>query len=228
MDWVVGVAGALLVAVVVRDVFHTLFHPIGHGSIAPQVMRFVWWLLRLFRSDRRIASLTGPLGIALVVLTWGAISGARLGHGVLRTDAGRLRLRLRTESRSPQRRVGLAVCVIGDHRNARVRRYRAHVAASSTGRSAGGAVRLHAAHRRGVLGSPDLPRSAPQTRSGAATLDAARGAPSEPGPGYRQRPHRRSHRTCRRYRRSPQRFHSVRCDVLLSRPGGRRVVGGLA
>jgi hypothetical protein len=62
------------VAVVVRDVFHTLFHPIGHGSIAPQVMKFVWRLLRLFPSDRRIASLTGPLGIALVVLTWGAIA----------------------------------------------------------------------------------------------------------------------------------------------------------
>ena len=74
MDWAIGVTGALLVAVVVRDVFHTLFHPIGHGSIAPQVMRFVWWLLRLFRPDRRIASLTGPLGIALVVLTWGAIA----------------------------------------------------------------------------------------------------------------------------------------------------------
>jgi ion channel len=73
-DWVVAVAGSLLVAVVMRDVFHTLFHPIGHGSIAPQVMRFVWWSLRLFRADRRIASLTGPLGIALVVLTWGALA----------------------------------------------------------------------------------------------------------------------------------------------------------
>lgn len=74
MDWAIGVVGSLLVAVVVRDVFHTLFHPIGHGSIAPQVMRFVWWLLRLFHPDRRIASLTGPLGIALVVLTWGALA----------------------------------------------------------------------------------------------------------------------------------------------------------
>jgi hypothetical protein len=74
MDWVVAGAGALLIAVVMRDVFHTLFHPIGHGSIAPQAMRFVWWLLRLFPSDRRIASLTGPLGIALVVLTWGAMA----------------------------------------------------------------------------------------------------------------------------------------------------------
>ena len=57
--------------VVVRDVFHTLFHPIGHGSIAPQVMKLVWRLLRLFPSDRRIASLTGPLGITAVIITWG-------------------------------------------------------------------------------------------------------------------------------------------------------------
>jgi hypothetical protein len=80
-DWVIALIGGLLVAVVVRDVFHTLFHPIGHGSIAPQVMKFVWWLLRLFPPDRRIASLTGPLGIALVVLTWGAI--AILGWAML-------------------------------------------------------------------------------------------------------------------------------------------------
>jgi Ion channel len=80
-DWVVTIFGFLLVAVVVRDVFHTLFHPIGHGSIAPQLMKFVWWVLRLFPSNHRIASLTGPLGIALVVLTWGAI--AVLGWAML-------------------------------------------------------------------------------------------------------------------------------------------------
>lgn len=80
-DWIVAVVGALLVAVVVRDVFHTLFHPIGHGSIAPQVMKFVWWVLRVFPSRHRIASLTGPLGIALVVLTWGAV--AVLGWAML-------------------------------------------------------------------------------------------------------------------------------------------------
>jgi hypothetical protein len=74
MEWVATVVGALLVVVVVRDVFHTLFHPIGHGSIAPLVMKLVWRLLRLLPSDRRIASLTGPLGIAMVVLTWGSLA----------------------------------------------------------------------------------------------------------------------------------------------------------
>ncbi|WP_370333764.1 potassium channel family protein [Mycolicibacterium hippocampi] len=80
-DWIVGAVGALIVVAVMRDVFHTLFHPIGHGSIAPNVMKFVWWLLRVFHPDRRIASMTGPLGIALVVLTWGAM--AVLGWAML-------------------------------------------------------------------------------------------------------------------------------------------------
>ncbi|MGB3230152.1 MAG: potassium channel family protein [Mycobacterium sp.] len=80
-DWIVGVIGALFVVAVMRDVFHTLFHPIGRGSIAPNVMKFVWWLLRVFHPDRRIASMTGPLGIALVVLTWGAM--AVLGWAML-------------------------------------------------------------------------------------------------------------------------------------------------
>lgn len=80
-DWIIGGIGALIVAAVMRDVFHTLFHPIGHGSIAPKVMKFVWWLLRVFHPDRRIASMTGPLGIALVVLTWGAM--AVLGWAML-------------------------------------------------------------------------------------------------------------------------------------------------
>ena len=71
MEWVFTLVGVLLVAAVVRDVFHTLFHPVGHGSIAPQVMKAVWRLLRLLPADRRIATLTGPLGIAVVVLTWG-------------------------------------------------------------------------------------------------------------------------------------------------------------
>ncbi len=32
MEWVLTVVGIMLVTVVARDVFHTLFHPVGHGS----------------------------------------------------------------------------------------------------------------------------------------------------------------------------------------------------
>jgi hypothetical protein len=74
MEWAVTVIGIVLVVAIVRDVFHTLFHPIGHGSIAPLMMKLIWRLLRLLPPQRRIATLTGPLGIALVVLTWGFIA----------------------------------------------------------------------------------------------------------------------------------------------------------
>ena len=70
LDWVLTIVGIALVLVVVRDVFHTLFHPIGHGSVAPQVMKTVWRVLRLFPADRRLASLTGPLGMVAVIGTW--------------------------------------------------------------------------------------------------------------------------------------------------------------
>lgn len=74
MEWVATVVGILLVAAIVRDVFHTLFHPIGHGSIAPWVMKLIWRLLRFLPPTHRVATLTGPLGIAMVVLTWGFIA----------------------------------------------------------------------------------------------------------------------------------------------------------
>jgi hypothetical protein len=74
MEWVLTVVGVLLVVAMGRDVFHTLFHPIGHGSIAPVVMKLIWRLLGLLPPHRRIATLTGPLGIAMVVLSWGFIA----------------------------------------------------------------------------------------------------------------------------------------------------------
>lgn len=76
MEWTATVAGIALVAVIVRDVFHTLFHPIGRGSIAPMVMKLTWRLLGRLPPQRRLASLTGPLGIAMVVLVWGVIAVA--------------------------------------------------------------------------------------------------------------------------------------------------------
>ncbi len=80
-DWVVAVIGMLLVLTVVRNVFHTLFHPLSQGGIAPPVMKLVWRLLRVFRRDRRIATFTGPLGIALVIVSWGTL--AVLGWAML-------------------------------------------------------------------------------------------------------------------------------------------------
>lgn len=73
MTWVLSAIGVLLVLVVLRDVFHTLFHPVGSGSIAPLVMRLVWRLLR-WRRTRTINSLSGPLGMISVIGTWTAMA----------------------------------------------------------------------------------------------------------------------------------------------------------
>lgn len=74
MEWTATVIGIVLVALIVRDVFHTMFHPVGNGSIAPQVMKLNWRLLGLMPAQRRMSGLTGPFGIAMVVLAWGAIA----------------------------------------------------------------------------------------------------------------------------------------------------------
>lgn len=70
MNWLVTLCGLVLVIATLRDVFHTLFHPVGTGSLAPLIMKLVWRMLRVFHSRRRISSLTGPLGIVAVIATW--------------------------------------------------------------------------------------------------------------------------------------------------------------
>lgn len=74
MQWTATVIGIVLVALIVRDVFHTMFHPVGNGSIAPMVMKLNWRLLGQMPPQRRMAGLTGPFGIAMVVLAWGGIA----------------------------------------------------------------------------------------------------------------------------------------------------------
>lgn len=65
MTWVLTVAGALLVLLVLRDMFHTLWHPRGFGSMGRAVFAAVWWLTRRFKTE-----LPGPLGMLAVALLW--------------------------------------------------------------------------------------------------------------------------------------------------------------
>ena len=69
MDWLSTAGGALIVAAVLRDVFHTLFHPGGEGSISRQLMRLVWRAFHL-RSGRQPLVLAGPVGFVAVVAAW--------------------------------------------------------------------------------------------------------------------------------------------------------------
>jgi hypothetical protein len=68
MTWLLSIAGTLLVCLTLRDIFHTLWHPHGFGSLGRQLFVLVWWL-----TGRRRTEVAGPLGILLVVGVWAAI-----------------------------------------------------------------------------------------------------------------------------------------------------------
>ncbi|SOC50233.1 Ion channel [Blastococcus aggregatus] len=68
LDWAITAAGVLVVLAALRDIFHTLWHPSGRGSLSTQVMRAVWWAGR--RRRNRSGGLTGPGGLGLVILLW--------------------------------------------------------------------------------------------------------------------------------------------------------------
>ncbi|MDD9208083.1 potassium channel family protein [Georgenia sp. 10Sc9-8] len=71
VGWVLTAVGVLLVLVALRDVFHTLWHPSGQGSISKTVMVLVWRLSRRFGGRGR--QLSGPVGMAAVMGSWGGL-----------------------------------------------------------------------------------------------------------------------------------------------------------
>ncbi|MFI7577525.1 potassium channel family protein [Micromonospora sp. NPDC049497] len=70
MDWVSTAVGLGIVVIVLRDVFHTLLHPAGRGTLARLVMRLVWRSAGRGGRKGRISGLAGPLGMAAVALLW--------------------------------------------------------------------------------------------------------------------------------------------------------------
>ncbi|WP_188186900.1 potassium channel family protein [Nonomuraea sp. SYSU D8015] len=72
MEWLVSAVGAGLVMTALRDIFHTLWHPVGRGSLSRLVMRGVWRMFQHFIRRRRgtAAALAGPLAMVTVVCMW--------------------------------------------------------------------------------------------------------------------------------------------------------------
>jgi len=71
MRWLLSLLFGLMVLVVLRDIFHTLLHPSGHGRLSRAVMRGVWWVAR--RSGQLGMGLAGPLTMITVIATWGVL-----------------------------------------------------------------------------------------------------------------------------------------------------------
>ncbi|MFF6773001.1 potassium channel family protein [Streptomyces sp. NPDC012637] len=70
MTWVLTLVGAALILFILRDVFHTLWHPTRHGGLSRLVMRSVWRLSAHHGERRRPAGLAGPTGMMAVVAAW--------------------------------------------------------------------------------------------------------------------------------------------------------------
>jgi hypothetical protein len=70
---VISLLGAALVLAALRDIFHTLWHPSGHGGLARKVLAAVWRVGRPRRGHRRVRALAGPLAMVVVVVVWVAL-----------------------------------------------------------------------------------------------------------------------------------------------------------
>lgn len=74
MDVVLTVAGMLVIILGLRDMFHSLLHPEGQGSLSRLVLSGVWRISRV--TGHRMGSATGPGGMVAVILMWVLLQAA--------------------------------------------------------------------------------------------------------------------------------------------------------
>ncbi|HEX8688798.1 MAG TPA: potassium channel family protein [Solirubrobacterales bacterium] len=73
MDVVWTLLGVAIVALTLRDIFDVLFHPLGRGMIARQVVRMTSAAARRTGGAHTIGLLAGPLSYIAVVATWAVL-----------------------------------------------------------------------------------------------------------------------------------------------------------
>ena len=73
MDAVLMIVGILLILLGLWDMFHTLLHPSGRGSISRRVLAAVWSISKVTR--HKLGSAVGAAGMALVVGLWVVMQG---------------------------------------------------------------------------------------------------------------------------------------------------------
>lgn len=70
MSWIWTVAGVVLIAIGLNEVFHTVLHPTGRGRFSHYGASAAWWLAS--RVGRRGRTVAGPLAAVAVVTVWAA------------------------------------------------------------------------------------------------------------------------------------------------------------
>lgn len=74
MSLLVTIVGLILIVLVLRDIFHTLFHPSGTGSLSSQGARSLWRVARVAAQHRRqVLPLAGPLALVSIIATWALV-----------------------------------------------------------------------------------------------------------------------------------------------------------
>ncbi|WP_052498903.1 potassium channel family protein [Streptomyces vietnamensis] len=73
MTWLLVLVGAALILFILRDVFHTIWHPTRHGGLSRLVMRSVWRLSAHRGARWRPVGLAGPVGMMTVVTIWACV-----------------------------------------------------------------------------------------------------------------------------------------------------------
>ncbi|MDB1088121.1 potassium channel family protein [Streptomyces sp. ACA25] len=70
MHWWISVVGAGLILLALRDIFHTLWHPFGHGALSERVIRVIWRMFRRIDARGKLIGTAGPAGTVLVIVLW--------------------------------------------------------------------------------------------------------------------------------------------------------------
>ncbi|MFD6859249.1 potassium channel family protein [Rhodococcus sp. NPDC060090] len=73
MTWVCSVLGGVLIVVALRDIYATLWHPRGVGTVCRWVFDVMWRGAARIRRRGRALGLAGPVGMVATVVLWSAM-----------------------------------------------------------------------------------------------------------------------------------------------------------
>jgi len=73
MSWLVSAVGGVIVLATLRDIFHTLWHPSGFGTLSRALFKLVWRTSKRLGRSGDGTQMSGPLGILVTVLAWTAL-----------------------------------------------------------------------------------------------------------------------------------------------------------
>ena len=73
MGWLTTALGAAMVLFALRDMFHTIWHPSGQGSLSRLVIQLIWRGSRVLKRRSKQTSMVGPIALLSVILTWAGI-----------------------------------------------------------------------------------------------------------------------------------------------------------